>query len=61
MEVEVKATNRAGYLDILGVGDDGLFNDVQTVSPGRASEPSTGSLKLTIDVTFGSAEVIHYG
>jgi phage shock protein PspC (stress-responsive transcriptional regulator) len=61
MEVEATATNRAGYLDILGVVDEGVFNDVSIVSPGRDPASSSGRLKLTIEVTFGYGEVIRRG
>ncbi len=63
MQIELEATTRAGYLDIVNEVDEGVFNEVRHLSDGDGdgSEPGGGTLKLTIDVTFGYAEVIRRG
>lgn len=54
--VMVEATNRAGYIDVLGRLDEGVFNHLEHASPG--DDPDTGILTLEVDVTFGYAEVV---
>ncbi|MCP4227168.1 MAG: cell wall-active antibiotics response protein [Actinomycetia bacterium] len=65
MQIEVEATNRAGYLDIVDEVDEGVFNEVNHFSDGDGDgdglEKAGGTLKLIIDVTFGYAEVIRRG
>lgn len=55
LRVEVEATNRAGYIDVDGVFEQGVFNDLDSAISG-GPDPE-GSLTLIIDVTFGYAEV----
>jgi phage shock protein PspC (stress-responsive transcriptional regulator)/predicted membrane protein len=59
--VDVEATNEAGYLDILGSVDEGIFNHVELVTDGSGRARPEGSLRLVIDVTFGYAEVVRRG
>lgn len=64
VDVEVRATNRAGYIEALRIDDEGLFNEVRHTSRGEldpaaepGDEPPKGLLTIVADVTFGYVEV----